>query len=139
MIAVTLTGCGGDPGEDYCEALREERRVLDDLAEDATEKQTDVLTPTLESLRRLRDDAPSELDDEYATVVYAWENLVEAVEEAGVDPSEFRPDRTPKGVDPRTARRLRATAAALGSPRVTEATRGIEDHAQQVCEVDLRE
>ena len=38
-----------------------------------------------------------------------------------------------------TARQLAATAAELGAPRITQATAGIEDHAAQVCDVDLRD
>ncbi len=137
--ALVLTGCSEDPEEEYCATLREERGVLRGLAGDAAKPGTDVLSPTLESLRRLRDVAPEELSDEWATVVYAWENLVEAVKEAGVDPADFRPGETPEGVDDKTARRLGQTAAQLGAPRITQATAGIEDHADQVCDVDLRE
>jgi hypothetical protein len=137
LLGVTLSSCEADPDEAYCEALREERRVLDELADE--ERGTDTLSRTTESLQRLEDVAPSELADEYATVVNAWEALADAVDDAGVDPAQFRPDRTPEGIDPRTARRLRQTADTLASPRVVEATLGIEDHAQQVCDVDMRE
>ena len=41
-------------------------------------------------------------------------------------------------LDPQDARRIRQTAGALGAQRVVDATTGIEDHALQVCHVDLQ-
>jgi hypothetical protein len=139
VLTASVAGCSGDPEEEYCAQLKEEQKQLNELAGDAAEPGADVLTPTLESLQRLREVAPDVLNDEYSTVVYAWENLVEAVEEAGVDPADFRPGKTPEGVDRNTARQLAATAAELSAPRITQATAGIEDHATQVCDVDLRD
>lgn len=136
-LAAGLAGCGGDPEEAYCETLREESRVLQDLAEQAEEPGNDVLVPTYESLQRLQDDAPAQLQDEYTTYVNAWEGMVDAVDQSGVDPSQFRPGKVPRGVDPAAARLLSQTAAELASPRVLDAVRGIEDHAQQVCDVDF--
>lgn len=137
LVAVVLTGCSQDPDEAYCEILREERKVLNELAANAQEPGTDTVTPTLDSLRRLREEAPEELGDEYSTVVYAVEGLVDAVDEAGIEMAEYDRKETLRELDPVVARRLRQTASALRMPRVTEATAGIEDHALQVCDVDL--
>ena len=137
LAAALLTGCGQDAEEAYCETLREEREVLNSLAERAQEPGADTVTPTLESLRRLREDAPEELGDEYSTVVYAVEGLVDAVDAAGIDMAEYDRRQTLQQLDPAAARRLRQSAAALRAPRVTEATAGIEDHALQVCDVDF--
>jgi hypothetical protein len=137
LAAAALTGCGQDAEEAYCETLSEERKVLDDLEARAQEPGVDTITPTLESLRRLREAAPEELTDEYSTVVYAVEALVEAVDEAGIDISEYDREETLAELDPAVARRLRQTAATLRAPRITEATAGIEDHALQVCDVDF--
>lgn len=140
VLAVGLGGCGGDEDASggYCEVLREERTTLGELAERAGEPGTDVLTPTLEAIGRLREAAPAELADEYDTVYYAWEGMVEAVREAGVDPAEFRPGETPDGVSAAQARRLTQVATALGGARVVSASAGLEDHARQVCDVELR-
>jgi hypothetical protein len=70
-------------------------------------------------------------------VYYAWDAMVDAVRKAGVDPADYRPGRTPKGVSAADAERLGQVAAQLGSPRVVEASRGLEDHARQVCGVEL--
>lgn len=137
LAAWGLSACSSDPDELYCEAVREERRQLDELADKAGDDDTDVIGGSLSSLRRLREAAPPELDDEYSTVVYAWEALAEAVDRAGIDPVEFDRKQTLRELDPPDARRIRETAGALGAARVVDATRGIEDHALQVCGVDL--
>jgi hypothetical protein len=141
LAAGLLTACGGadDKGADgYCGTLKDEKAVLARLADQAGEPGKDVLTPTLGALGRLREAAPRELRDEWDTVYYAWDAMVDAVEEAGVDPADFRPGRTPEGVSAADARRLGEVAAQLGSARVVDASRGLEDQATQVCGVELR-
>ena len=139
LLAAPLTGCGADDGAggDYCTTLKDEKATLARLADQAGEPGKDVLTPTLESLGRLREASPSSLRDEWDTVYYAWDALVDAVRRAGVDPGDYRPGRTPEGVDAADARRLGQVAAELTSGRVVDASRGLEDHARQVCDVEL--
>ena len=139
LLTALLSGCGGgDSAESaYCSTLKDEKKVLARLADRAGEPGTDVLTPTLESIGRLRKASPRELRDEWDTVYYAWEAMVDAVEEAGVDPADYRPGKTPAGVSADDARRLGEVAAQLDSARVVEASRGLEDHAREVCDVEL--
>jgi hypothetical protein len=139
LLAGLLAGCGGGDGADsaYCSTLEDERKELTRLADQAGTPGTDVLTPTLQALGRLRQASPQELRDEWDTVYYAWDAMVDAIEEAGVDPADYRPGRTPDGVSADAARRLGEVAAQLGSGRVVEASKGLEDHAREVCEVEL--
>ncbi len=141
LVAGLLAGCGGDedgPDGAYCSTLRTEKKQLARLADQAGRPGTDVLTPTLEALGRLRQASPRDLRDEWDTVYYAWSAMVDAVKDAGVDPGDYRPGRTPQGVSAADARRLGEVAAQLGSARVVDASRGLEDHARQVCDVELR-
>lgn len=138
LVAVTAACSAADPDEAYCETVREEEKVVADLAGGSTDPGADVLTPALESLQRLQADAPDELGDEYSTVVNAYAGLVDAVEQAGLDPADLQGGRLPDDLDPAVRRRVRQTAATVAAPRVLEATLGIEDHALQVCGVDLK-
>jgi hypothetical protein len=133
LLVALLTGCT-EQEEAYCEALGEEQDTLSELAEDGS---GEVLDRTLDSLERLREQAPDELRDEWDTVVRAYRALAEAVDEAGVDPAAFDPDDPPPGVTAEEARRLADLAGALRSTRVIDASLGIEDHARSVCDVDL--
>ncbi len=134
-LLALLTGCA-DEREEYCEALAEEKATLNELAESSADG-GDVLTPTLESFEELRAVAPEELQDEWETLVVAYEAVVDAVEEAGIDPAEYRPDELPEGVSEAESERLAAVASKLLSPRVREATAGIEQHGREVCDVSF--
>ena len=141
LVAGLGAGCGDDAdsrGGSYCSTLKQEKKQLADLADQAGRPGTDVLTPTREALGRLRDAAPADLRDEWDTVYYAWSSMVDAVKEAGVDPADYRPGQTPAGVSAADARKLGEVAAELSSPRVVDASRGLEDQARQVCHVELR-
>jgi hypothetical protein len=136
VAVLALGGCSEDDGEDYCAALAEEQKTLTDLA-DTSGEGGDVLTPTLESFEKLQDAAPEELQDEWDTLVVAYQSLVDAVEQAGIDPEDYRPDRPPSGVSEEDAERLASVASKLASTRVGEAAAGIEQHAGEVCEVEF--
>ena len=141
LVAALTAGCGGggdSRDSSYCSTLKQERSTLEKLAAQAGKPGTDVLTPTREALGRLREASPEDLRDEWDTVYYAWSAMVDAVKEAGVDPGDYRPGRTPQGVSAADARRLGEVAAELGSPRVVDASQGLEDQARQVCHVELR-
>jgi hypothetical protein len=133
LLVTLLTGCS-DREDAYCEALAEEQSTLSELADSGS---GEVLDRTLDSLERLRGEAPDELRDEWDTVVRAYRALAEAVDDAGVDPGGFDPEDPPAGVSEEEARRLADFAGALRSPRVIDASLGIEDHATSVCDVDF--
>ncbi len=134
LAAIVLLGGCSEDEEQYCQVLAEEQETLTGLADDSAAGK-DVLGPTLESFERLRDAAPDELEDEWDTLSAAYEAVVDAVERAGIDPAEFRPDDLPKGLPGSEARRLASVASKLASTRVTEAAAGIQDHADAVCDV----
>lgn len=140
LLTAMVAGCGGDedPSEAYCGTLKDEKATLARLADQAAEPGKDVLTPTREAIGRLRQASPGGVRDEWDTVYYAWDAMVDAIEEVGVDPADYRPGSTPEGVSAADAERLAQVAGQLGSDRVVEASRGLEDHARQVCGVELQ-
>lgn len=137
VAALLVVGGCADQGEQYCETLVEEQQTLTDLADDSAGGDGDVLNPTLESFERLREEAPEELQDEWETLVVAYEALVDAVQRAGIDPAEYRPDELPEGLSRAEQKRLASVADKLRSTRVVEAAGGIQQHASEVCDVDF--
>ncbi len=137
VVACLGTGCANST-EDYCGALEEQRTALTDLAGDASRSQTDVFGQSLEIFEQLRDQAPTGIRDEWDTYVFAWENVADAFETAGVTPQEYRPggESSPE-VSEAEARAIEDAAGELASPRVVDAGDGIEQHAADVCKVDL--
>lgn len=136
MLVIPLSGCASDV-ERYCAELEEQRSTLSDLAVRAGEPGSDVLGETLAVWRELRDQAPGDVSDEWSTLVFALEGLQEAFEAAGTSPGEYDPASPPSGVTEAEADRLQDAAAELASPRVAAAGEGIQQHARDVCKVDL--
>lgn len=136
VLLTALSGCASQT-ERYCGELEDQKDALTDLAVRADRPQSEVLGETLDIWRGLREEAPGDLADEWTTLVFALEGLVEAFEEAGTTPEEFDPRNLPPGVSAEDARTLEAAASELASQRVTEAGDGVEQHARDVCGVDL--
>ncbi|MGH3329774.1 MAG: hypothetical protein ACRDPJ_00590, partial [Nocardioidaceae bacterium] len=123
--------------EQYCDTLRERKDDLGGLAEQAGKPGSDVFADTLDIFKELRDEAPGDVVDEWDTLVFAWEGLTDAFERAGVTPGEYDPAHPPEDVSTAEAEALEDAASDLASQRVIDAGDGIEQHAQDVCKVDL--
>lgn len=134
LLAASLTGCASDT-EQYCGTLRSDRPTLNRLAS-TSRPGSHVVPRTLAVFTDLRDKAPDDIRDEWDTMVFAWQTLGAAFRRAGVDPAAYRPGKTP-GVSARQDQAIRDAAAQLSSARVLDASRGIEQHAQDICNVDL--
>ena len=136
LVAALLGGCASDT-ERYCGELKAQQNALADLAVRSGEPGNDVLGATLDIWRKLRDKAPEDIQDEWDTLVFSLEDLVQAFDAAGVKPSDYDPAHPPKGMSKAEADELQDVAAKLASPRVTKAGDSIEQHARDVCQVDL--
>ena len=133
VLVMPLAGCASDT-ETYCATLAEKKQTLTELAESGD---GDVIEETLVVLRDLRDGAPSDIEDEWSTLVFAYEALGDAFEAAGTSPAEYDPVSPPAGVTEEQAKRIEGAAAELRSARVMQAADGLEQHARDVCKVDL--
>jgi hypothetical protein len=136
VLLALLTGCASET-ERYCAELEDQKGTLADLAIRSGEPDSEVLAETLDVWRELRDEAPGDVADEWSTLVFALEGLVEAFEAAGTSPGEYDPASPPPGVSEADAKRLEDAAAKLASPRVASAGTDLQQHARDVCKVDL--
>ena len=138
-LALTpLAACAGDDAEaDYCAVAEEQGAVLRELGSQSASPGTDVLTPSVEAVRELRAAAPPELVDDWVTVLNAYEGLADAVAAAGVPPAAYRQGEVPPEVRGEARRAIEGAATNLGSLPVLEAAGAVEDHAREVCDVDL--
>lgn len=136
LLLAVQTGCASDT-EQYCDTLRERKGDLGGLAEEAGKPGPDAFTDTLDIFTELRDAAPGDVVDEWDTLVFAWEGLTDAFARAGVTPGEYDPAHPPDDVSKEEAEALEDAASELASQRVVDAGDGIEQHAQDVCKVDL--
>ena len=136
VLGGTLAGCGNDTGS-YCDTLAEQKAELRRLSDSADQPAADTLASTGEVLETLRDAAPDDLVDEWETVSFAWQDLEDAVQRAGVPLSELDPDQRPEGVSPEEYAAVTDAAGALAGAEVTDAADGIEQQALDVCGIDL--
>lgn len=135
VAAGLLSGCGGDDVEGYCADLADQKQAINALSEDAGGAR--LVTEGLEIFEPLREAAPGDVRDEWDTLVFALQDLSAAIEKAGTTPRKLARSGRPEGVTDEELALIQDTAVELASDRVQEAGAGIEQHAQDVCGVDL--
>lgn len=136
VMITSLTACASDTDR-YCADLGEQKQKLADLARQSGEPGKDVLGQTLDVWRGLRDEAPGDIEDEWTTLVFALEGLVDAFHRAGTTPGSYDPASPPTGVSEQEQQQIQDAAAELASERVRKAGDAVEQHARDVCKVDL--
>jgi hypothetical protein len=136
LLAGGLVGCSSAT-ESYCSSLRADQHRLKELSADAAKPGSDALARSVTVLSGLRDKAPEDISEDWATLVSALQDLVSAVKATGVDYSQFGGGKRPPGVSVSSFRAVQQAAAELSSTRVQQAGASIEQHAQDVCKVDL--
>lgn len=134
VAMLSLAGCGGDPGEDYCDALEDRRKQIAEMVDSGS---PGVLLENLPMLRELGEQAPEDLRDEWQTYLAALEGLDEALEEAGVQATEFEDGKPPAGLDEAQRRAIADAAGQVAAEETLQAGAGIEQQARDVCKINL--
>lgn len=136
LAGLSSAGCSSRT-ESYCDTLQNERQTLTGLATSAGRSGGALFDDSLEVFESLRDQAPDDIRDEWDTYVFAWQGVAAAFDRAGTTPQEYGAGDRPRGVSAAEAEAIEDAAGDLSSDRVQEAARGIEQHARDVCKVDL--
>jgi hypothetical protein len=136
LLVLPLSGCSSQQ-ETYCSTLEDEQKTLESLSAGAGDPGTGDLSKTIDVFERLRADAPDDVLDEWDTYVTALQVLEKALHDAGADESMFTDGERPDGMSKADYERISSAAVELRSTRVVEAAAGIEQHALDVCKVDL--
>jgi hypothetical protein len=138
LVAAGLTGCGGT--KSYCSALKDDKPRLTKLAARSAEPGATggkALGETVDVLAGLADRAPDDIKDEWDTLVQALRGLSDAIRESGADPGDFAGGAKPDGVSAGQLDAVQQAAHELQDLRVQQAGTSIEQHARDVCKVDL--
>ncbi len=133
ILLLTLTGCG-DPTEDYCSELRKDRKEFAEMLESES---SSALLGNLPMLRDLAEKSPDDLSDEWQTYLRAIEGLDQAIERAGVEPSDFDGGKPPAGLSEGDRKAIAEAAGQITTDEVIAAASGIEQQARDVCKVNL--
>lgn len=134
VLAALLTGCSGDPYEDYCDTVVEHQDVL---TEAVAGGDPDALLSVLPELRDLRDASPRDVADEWQQVVGRLEALQEALDDAGVDPGDYDRDDPPTGVTEEQRTAIEAAGRELVRPETSQAFAVLETEVRDVCQTPL--
>ena len=132
-LLLVLGGCG-DPIEDYCSQLREDRKEFAEMLESES---SSALLGNLPMLRDLAEKSPDDLSDEWHTYLRAIEGLDKAIDDAGVKPSDFDDGKPPSGLSEADQKSIAEAAGQITTDDVIEAATRIEQQARDVCKVNL--
>jgi gamma-glutamyl:cysteine ligase YbdK (ATP-grasp superfamily) len=134
LLVPLLAGCGGDPKEDYCDAVKDHQTELSDIVSTG---EPDALINALDIFHDLQDKAPGDITDEWQQLVGRIEALRDALDDAGVDPATYDRENPPEGVTAEQRARIDAAAKELGSGTTLRALQDLGQEARDVCKTPL--
>ena len=133
FLLLGLAGCG-DPIEDYCSQLREDRK---EFAEMLDSESSSALLGNLPMLHDLAEKSPDDLSDDWQTYLRAVKGLDKAIKDAGVKPSDFNGGKAPAGLSKADQQAIAEAAGQITTEEVITAATNIEQQARDVCKVNL--
>ena len=134
LFCLAVTGCSSDPQADYCTAVEEHQADLSDVA---ASDDAGAVFDALDDYEELAEQAPRDIADDWAAVVGPLRTLEEALDAHDVDPSTYRADKPPAGLDADAREEIEAAARAVGAQRTVDAMSAVEQHALDVCGTPL--
>jgi hypothetical protein len=127
-------GCGADSEKEYCNALKADQETFSVMQEDASGL---ALLRHVTLLHRLAAKAPDDLSDEWQVLLGALDSFSRTLDEVGVSPDDFVGGKPPAGLSAADQTRIADAADVLSSTDVVDAANGIEQHAKDVCKLQL--
>lgn len=133
LLFTPLTGCASEK-EQYCQAVKEHQKSLTEIMADAGPT---ALLKALDDFRALRAKAPSDISDEWQQVIRSIEGLDQALDDAGVDPEDFKNGKPPHGLSRDERQAIAHAADEVGSRNTEVALAGVQQQALDVCKTQL--
>jgi hypothetical protein len=133
LLVLPLAACGNDEGG-YCSALEADQERFAEMQEDTSGL---GLLNQRSTLGSIAEKAPDDLRDEWQTFLGALDTFSDTLDEIGVEPDDFVGGRPPAGLSEPDRTRIANAANELSSGDVVAAANGIEQHAKDVCKLQL--
>ena len=136
-VLLATSGCSeseGDRRDAYCAQVKKDAPGLTRAVDEGG---AGAFIDALPTLRGLATKAPSDLKDEWRTLINALDGLQSALEATGVSPDDVSGGSLPKDLSRADRRTVRGAASVLASQEVVTATQGIEQHALDICKQPL--
>lgn len=145
--ASLFAGCGSDDGDsksssggDYCDKLKSLASDIKPFTAENAEPDYAKFGEFIDNARELADEAPSEIEDAWKTMLGGMDALVDALEDAGIELEDFgkiAEGDIPEGVDPTKLAGLGEKLQELNGEDMEAAGEEISKHAKDECDVDL--
>lgn len=129
-----LSGCGKDDKEEYCDEVKASQEELGKIT---GEGGSDALIRALPILEKLGSEAPSDIKDEWKVLLTRVHAFEKAVDETGVDPATYDPEKPPKDLTAAERARLEGAASDLVASDAQEASQAVTQHSLDVCKTPL--
>jgi ABC-type glycerol-3-phosphate transport system substrate-binding protein len=125
-------GAGGGTG-DYCAAIQDAKQKFGSVNFDATD-----LGDAVNTIHEIAGQAPDSVSAEWATVDDALTQLVNALADAGLDPSDLNPSAMESlAADPQQLHELQKISKSFDSQALTDAGNKIDDEVKADCGFSL--
>ncbi len=135
LLGSVLAGCGeDDPFAAYCDEVKAQQKPLSEAL--AVEGPT-ALIEALPSFEKLSDRAPDDIADDWLVLVRGIDGLVQALEDADVDPVTYDRDKPPEGVTDEQQADIDTAARRLTAPEAVLALEAVQQQARDVCKTPL--
>lgn len=144
-VLAGAAGCGGSDDGDpyavperfqtYCEEVEAQQVAITDALESGGD--ASGLIQALPSFEALAAVAPDDIADDWEVLVERIHDLVDALDDAGVDPATYDRRHPPAGLDQEQKDAIEAAAVALVSPTTEQAMSGVQQQARDVCKTAL--
>lgn len=147
VLAATLglAGCGGSNDDDpyavpdrfqaYCDEVKAQQATIGEAL--ATGGDATGLIKALPAFRSLAAKAPADLADDWGLVVERIQDLVDAIDAAGLDPETYDRKHPPKDLAKGDRDAIDAAAVALVSTASADAMTSVQQQARDVCKTPL--
>jgi hypothetical protein len=146
VLATTLglAGCDSDDDDpyaiperfqDYCDEVKSLKATLGDAL--STGGDSSGLIKALPSFRSLAAEAPDDVADDWDVVIEKIQDLVDALDAAGIDPETYHRKHPPAGLTKDQRDAIDAAAVALVSTASAEAMSSVQQQARDVCKTPL--
>lgn len=126
----TTRGTDEDRFASYCSTVEEHRSLIGVALKAGP---TTGLIRALPSFEALSNKSPGDIADDWAIVIDAITELVDALDEADIDPASYSREDPPAGLTKADKDRIDAAATALGAPATVQALSSVEQQARDVC------
>lgn len=146
--ALALLGCAGCAGsddddpyaipdrfQDYCDEVEAQQVPLGEALHEGG--RASGLIGALPQFEALAAKAPDDVADDWEIVIDRVNDLVDALDAAGVDPDTYDRKHPPAGLDEQDKESIDAAAKALVSATTSHAMSSVQQHARDVCKTPL--